>query len=190
VDFPVVRLLVPGDRDAQVTIGAVGENGTAAGDSYATTVKAGTVAEVPLKNLKDGNYTVTVNANVPVVAAARTSVIGSKTRDFSWFSSGQALQKKLIVAVPSGSNAILHFANPGEKDRTVTIEGVNGSNKPSTLTVPAEGGANVAVAANTYRVSGADGVFGSVSFAGDGRASSYVLAPPGPLAAPITVYPN
>ncbi|MFP3415795.1 DUF5719 family protein, partial [Bacillus sp. SIMBA_074] len=48
VDFPVVRLLVPGDKDAQVTVGAVGETGTAAGNSYATTVKAGTVAEIPL----------------------------------------------------------------------------------------------------------------------------------------------
>ncbi|WP_431246843.1 DUF5719 family protein [Leifsonia xyli] len=139
VDFPVVRLLAPGDRDAQVTIGAVGETGTAAGDSYATTVKAGTVAEVPLDHLKDGSYTVTVNANVPVVASVRTSVIGSKARDFTWFSSAQPLQKELLASVPSGGSATLHFANAGEADRTVTVIGLGGGGKPTKLTIPAEG---------------------------------------------------
>jgi len=190
VDFPVVRLLVPGDKDAQVTIGAVGEAGTAAGNSYATTLKAGTVAEVPLDQLKDGSYTVTVNSSVPVVAAVRTSVIGTKLRDFTWFASSQPLQKELLASVPSGGEATLHLANAGESDRTVTVTGMTGGGKPTKLTVPAEGGALVKVAPGGYRVSGADGLHGSISFAGDGRASSFALAPPGALAAPITVYPN
>ncbi|MEV8214523.1 DUF5719 family protein [Leifsonia sp. NPDC077715] len=190
VDFPVVRLLVPGAADAKVTVGAVGEAGTAAGNSYATTLKAGTVAELPLENLKDGDYTVTVNSDVPVVAAVRTTVIGSKTRDFSWFSSARPLQKELAAAVPSGASATLHFANPGDGDQTVTIQGARGGGSPTKLTIPAEGGAQVKVAPGTYTVTGAAGLTGSVSLSADGRASSFVLAPPGPLAAPITVYPN
>ncbi|WP_020075403.1 DUF5719 family protein [Cryocola sp. 340MFSha3.1] len=188
--YPVVRLLVPGDTDAQITIGAVGEAGTAAGDSYATTVKAGTVAEVPLDHLKDGNYTVTVNANVPVVAAVRTSVIGTRTRDFTWFSSAQPLQRDLLATVPKDGAATFHFANAGEADKTVTVQGLAPGSKPATLTVPAEGGALLRVAPDSYRVTGADGLRGSISFAADGRASSFALTPPGPLAAPITVYPN
>ncbi|MBW8870734.1 MAG: hypothetical protein JF618_00655, partial [Leifsonia sp.] len=190
VDFPVVRLLVPGDTDAQVTIGAVGEAGTAAGESYATTVKAGTVAEVPLDHLKDGNYTVTVNSSVPIVASARTSVIGAKTRDFTWFASARPLQKGLLAAVPSGGSATMHFANPGEKDQAITVVGVTGGGKQSKLTVPAEGGVTLKVAAGSYRVTGAGALYGSVSFSAEGRASSFTLAPPGALAAPITVYPN
>lgn len=190
VDFPVVRLLVPGDKDAQVTVGAVGEAGTSAGNSYAASLKAGTVAEVPLDHLKDGSYTVTVNSTVPVVAAARTSVIGAKTRDFSWFSSAQPLQKSLLAVIPSGPQATLHFANRGEADRTVTVQGLAHGSKPMKVAVPAEGGAGLRVAAGTYRVTGADGLEGSVSFGADGRASSFALAPPGPLASPIRVYPN
>lgn len=190
VDFPVVRLLAPGDKDAQVTIGAVGETGTAAGDSYATTIKAGTVAEVPLNRLKDGNYTVTINSSVPVVAAARTTVIGAKTRDFSWFASSPVLQKSLLAVVPTGATATLHFSNAEDADRTISIEGLSGGGKPTKLVVPAEGGANLRVGANGYRVTGADGLRGSISFSGDGRASSFALTPPGPLAAPIEVYPN
>lgn len=190
VDFPVVRLLVPGDKDAQITIGAVGETGTSAGDSYATTLKAGTVAEVPLDHLKDGSYTVTVDSSVPVVAAARTSVIGTDARDFTWFASGQALQKKLLATIPAGGEATIHLANAGDSDRAVTVEKVSGGGGLVKLTVPAEGGALVTVSPGNYRVTGADGLRGSVSFTGDGLASSFVLSPPGALAAPLAVYPN
>jgi len=188
--YPVVRLLAPGTTDAQVTIGAVGETGTAVGDSYATTVKAGEVAEIPLDHLKDGSYTVTVNSSVPLVAAVRTTVIGSKSRDFTWFSSAQELRGELLASVPSGAGASLHFANPGEKDQTVTVTGSGSGKKPSKLVVPAEGGAVLRVSPDNYRITGADGLRGSISFAADGRASSFALTPPGPLAAPITVYPN
>jgi hypothetical protein len=189
VDYPVVRILVPGDTDAQVTIGAVGETGTEAGDSYATTVKAGTVAEVPLQRLKDGSYTVTVNSSVPVVAAARTSVIGTKLRDFAWFSSAQQLRKNVLAVMPAGASAALHVANAGEADRTLSIEPLSGG-AAVTLTVPAEGGAHVKLPAGGYRIAGADGLRAAVSLSGDGQTSAFVLTPPGPLAAPITVYPN
>ncbi|WP_348786846.1 DUF5719 family protein [Leifsonia sp. NPDC080035] len=188
VDFPAVRILVPGAEDAQVTIGAVGENGTAAGNSYAQTVKAGNVAEIPLGNLKDGSYTVTVNSSVPVVASVRTSVIGSKARDFAWFASSPTVSDKQLVAVPTGPSPVLHFANAGEKDVPVTVTPESGA--PFTVTVPAEGGAKHAVKPGTYTVEGAKGLIASVSFAGDGLSSSFALEPPGPLAAPIDVYPR
>jgi hypothetical protein len=188
VDFPAVRILVPGDRDAKITIGAVGETGTNAGNSYAQTVKAGNVAEIPLDNLKDGNFTVTVRSDVPVVAAVRTSVIGTKTRDFSWFVSAPAIGDSQLVAVPPGPKPMLHFANSGEADAKVKIEPSSG--KPIALTVPAEGGANVTIPTGRYTLTGADGLEVSVSLGGDGQSSSFAVSPAGPLAAPIEVYPN
>lgn len=188
VQFPALRIFVPGDTDADVTVGVVGEEGTAAGTSHAQTVKAGNVAEIPLDNLKDGSYTVTVNSSVPVVAAARTTTIGTSTRDFAWFVSSAPIGDSLLAAIPTGPGGMLHLANPDEKDRTVTLTTAAG--KASTLVVPAEGAAQVAVSATTYTISGADGLRGSVSFAADGASSTFALAPPGPLAAPIEVYPR
>lgn len=188
VDFPAVRVLVPGDRDAKITIGAVGEAGTNAGNSYAQTVKAGNVAEIPLDNLKDGNFTVTIRSDVPVVAAVRTSVIGTKTRDFSWFVSAPAIGDSQLVAIPPGPKPLLHFANAGEADAKVKVEPAAGA--PISVTVPAEGGANVALPSDRYTVKGADGLEVSVSVSGDGQASSFAVAPAGPLAAPIDVYPH
>jgi hypothetical protein len=188
VEFPAVRIFVPGTDDADVTIGVVGEEGTAAGTSYAQTVKAGNVAEIPLQNLKDGNYTVTINSSVPVVAAARTTSIAGAQRDFAWFVSSAPIGDQLLVAVPSGPGARLHLANAEEKDQTVTVTSADG--KATKLVVPAEGAANVALGATQYTLKGADGLRGSVSFASAGATSTFALAPPGPLAAPIEVYPR
>ncbi|GAB3585280.1 hypothetical protein GCM10027406_33280 [Leifsonia lichenia] len=187
-DLPAVRVFVPGDQDADITVGAVGENGTAVGNSYAQTVKAGVVAEIPLDHLKDGNYTVTVRSSVPVVAAARTSVAGAKSQDFTCFASSQPMGDTFLAAVPAAPTPMMHFANPGATDQKITIEGRTGT--PATLTIPAEGAANVKVGAGMYTVTGGDGLYVSVSFAADGLASSFALNPPGPLAAPIEVYPR
>jgi len=188
VEFPALRIFVPGTTDADVTVGVVGEEGTAAGTSHAQTVKAGNVAEIPLTDLKDGSYTVTINSSVPVVAAARTTSIGASKRDFAWFVSSAPLGDSLLAAVPTGPGGVLHLANPDEKDRTVTITPAGG--KAATLVVPAEGAAHLAVSATRYTIENAEGLRGSVSFAADGANSTFALAPPGPLAAPIEVYPR
>jgi hypothetical protein len=119
----------------------------------------------------------------------RTSVIGAKTRDFAWFSSAQALQKETLAVIPGNGQAALHLANAGDADRSLSIAPLSGG-APIALKVPAEGGAHVKLPAGSYRITGADDLRGSVSLSDDGQTSSFALAPPGPLAAPITVYPN
>jgi hypothetical protein len=83
---------------------------------------------------------------------------------------------------------MLHLSNPTEADRTVTMTPQNGAAKK--VTVPAEGGSNLVVAGGRYTLDGAKGLYGSVSMGADGVASSFALNPPGPLAAPIEVYPR
>ncbi|GAA1446597.1 DUF5719 family protein [Leifsonia poae] len=186
VDLPAVRVFVPGDQPAEVAVGAVGESGTAAGNSVSVTVKPGVVAEIPLQNLKDGNYTVTVHSSEPVVAAARTSVMGAKTRDFSWFVSSQPMSDRFLVVVPSAPAPIIHLANAGTTDRAVTLTAESG--KKLKFTVPGEGAVNRPIPAGTYTADGADDLVTSISFSKDGSASSFALNPPGPLAAPLDVY--
>ncbi|MEY9951150.1 DUF5719 family protein [Leifsonia sp. EB34] len=188
VEFPTVRVFVPGTQDAQITIGAVGEAGTAAGNSYAQTVKAGNVAEIPLDHLKDGNFDVTVRSNVPVVAAVRTSVIGTKTRDFAWFVSSPPIPGSQFLAVPPGPAARVHFANAADKNATVKLQPESGP--AISLTVPAEGGAGAVVPSGRYTITGGGGMVVAVSFIADGQTSAFAVSPAGPLAAPIEVYPH
>ena len=98
------------------------------------------------------------------------------------------LGDSLLAVIPDGPGPVLHFANSGEKDQKVTV--TYGDGKGSVLTVPAEGSANIKVHSGAYSVTGAEGLRGSVSLAGDGLSSTFPLAPPGPLATAIDVYPH
>jgi hypothetical protein len=189
-DLPAVRLFVPGTQAATVRIGALGEKGTAMGNSYSATLKPGVATEIPLDHLSDGRYTVTIDSTEPVVAAARTSTVAGKAFDFGWFVATEQVADTFLAAVPPGPGAVLHFANSGEDGPDVTVKVVvKGATK--TLVVPSGGSIGLALPQpGTYTVSGAKGLYVSTSLAGNGLVSSFPVNPPGPLASPIEVYPK
>ncbi|MDQ1583149.1 MAG: hypothetical protein QOF36_1203 [Microbacteriaceae bacterium] len=188
-DLPAARIFVPGNKAATVRIGVVGETGTIAGNSISATVQPGVVTEVPLDHLADGDFTVMIDATQPVVAAARTSIVGTAAKDFAWFVASPPLNGSFLAAVAAGPGATLHLANDSEKDVTATV--TNPSGVASKVTVPAQGGVGVAApAAGIYRVESGNPVTASVSYVGDGLMTSFAINPPGPLATSVTVYPK
>jgi hypothetical protein len=189
-DLPAVRVFVPGTQAATVRVGALGEKGTAMGDSYSATVKPGIVTEIPLDHLSDGTYTVTIDSTQPLVAAARTSTVSGKAFDFGWFVATEQVDDSFVAAVPPGPGAVLHFANSGEDGPDATVKVVV-KKVTKTLVVPSGGSAGIALpASGTYSVSGAKGLYVSTSLTGKGLVSSFPVNPPGPLAKPIEVYPK
>ena len=189
-DLPALRVFVPGTQAATVRVGALGEKGTAMGNSYSATVKPGIVTEIPLDHLSDGNYTVTIDSTQPLVAAARTSTVSGKAFDFGWFVATEQADDSFVAAVPPGPGAVLHFANSGEDGPNVTVKvAVKGSTK--TLVVPSGGSAGLTILQpGTYTVTGAKGLYVSTSLVGKGLVSSFPVSPPSPLASPIEVYPK
>jgi hypothetical protein len=67
---PAVRVGVPGEQDAVVTVTAYGVSGKPV--AVKSNIPAGRVVELPFDSLDDGVYTLVVSATQPVVAAART----------------------------------------------------------------------------------------------------------------------
>ena len=189
-DLPAVRVFVPGTQAATVRVGALGEKGTAMGNSYSATVKPGIVTEIPLDHLSDGTYTVTIDSTQPLVAAARTSTVSGKAFDFGWFVAAEQVDDSFLAAVPQGPGAFLHFANSGEDGPDVKVNVVVKGVK-KTLVVPSGGSAGIALpASGMYSVTGAKGLYASTSLTGKGLVSSFPVNPPGPLASPIEVYPK
>jgi hypothetical protein len=186
---PAVRVVVPGDKPATVRIGIVAEKGTSVGSSASVTLQPKTVQEVPLDHLIDGSFTVTIDSDQPVVVGARTSTSGPNGADFAWFAASQPLTGSTLVPVSAGPGATIHLANRSKKDAAVTVSGASGTGKD--VAVPAQTSVPVTVgSAGAYTVSGAAGLYVSVSLAGGGLSSSYTVAPPDALASPVTVYPK
>lgn len=98
---PNLRIAVPGAEDAVVRWTVLGTDGPVAGEAAATTVPAGTVVDIPVEGLTPGTYAVAVDADVPVVAAVRTTTgPADAAHDIAWSPAGQPLSGTAVVALP------------------------------------------------------------------------------------------
>lgn len=202
----IVRLLAPGDTDADATMTLRPTPGTAEpviedGEKLTPEtvvvpieLKAGTVTDIPFDHLLDGSYTITIDSTEPIVAAARSSLIGETetdttdaATDFAWFATAPPLEGTALVSVAPGPGTVLHLVNPTPDPVRADIHAAAGA---STATdVPAGGAIAVPVTAGgNYTITGFATLHISVSYTGDGALASFGVTGPLPLASAITVY--
>lgn len=70
---PTIRLFLPSRQASSATITVLAENGNVTGKPIKADLQPGTVTDLPLDQLSDGNYTVIVTSKVPVLASVRVS---------------------------------------------------------------------------------------------------------------------
>ncbi|MBF4623616.1 DUF5719 family protein [Clavibacter sp. VKM Ac-2872] len=187
-----VRILAPGTEDADVSVSVTPEEGTdGTGTTFTVQVDAGRTVDVPVADLTDGRYAVTVQSSVPVTAAVR-SVSGaaeSGATDFAWLPSAEALTRDALVSVPAGPAPLLHLRNAGDQPAAVTARPTDGSAAVS-LDVPAGSEVSAAVeGGRTYLLEGATGLTATVTLAEPGRSAALPVVPVLPAADPLRVHP-
>ena len=179
----IVRVFVPGAVDADATIRVLSAEDGVASSGFDLTLAAGVVTDVPIDELPDGSYTVVVETSVPTVTAVRASTINGDASDLAWFAAGDALTDSAFVSVANGDSAILELGNPGDAAASVKVGDMS-------VTVPAGSSVTVPVGDNqSYLVTGAEGIFGSVSYASPGRLASYLLGASATRQPPVIIYP-
>ncbi|WP_168209083.1 DUF5719 family protein [Agromyces intestinalis] len=189
--FPALRLLAPGADDVEATVSVVPEQGGAR-TSIDVSLLAGQTIDVPLGELSPGAYAIDLVADGPVVAAARSSFAPGEeeddTGDFAWFPATTALIGDLAVAVPDVPAPVLHLVAAGTDDVDVVVA-TRGAQRD--VTVPGGGGVAVTLRPGDQVVlRGVEGLHASVSSIGARMLSSFSVEPPGPVDAPIRVYPR
>ncbi len=192
----VLRLFVPepvsppssdGSTQAKTTVSIAPEGSPAAGTSFSLTAAAGRVMDVPIDIPTDGNYTVTVTADRPLVAGVRVSTVGSSgATDFAWLAAASPLTGPSQLSVAVGPSPELHLVNSATAPVTVQLTSAAGS---SAVPIPAGSSTVVPVTPGSYRLAGFSSLRAAVSYSGDGTISGFTLYPPQPAAKPITVYP-
>ncbi|KRE26059.1 hypothetical protein ASG80_04405 [Agromyces sp. Soil535] len=193
-DFPAVRLFAPGDDPVDVSIGVV-PGAAGGGGTIEATLEPGRVQDVPLGFLEAGVYTIRIEADAPVVAAARATVGGTEGQtdaaapsDLAWTVATAPLLDAAVVAVPPGPSPTLQLVNPGGAAAAVTVT-EDGTER--TVSVPAGGAASLPLGgASSVVLRGTSGLHATVSFAGSDELASFGVQPPGPLDSPIRVYPH
>ncbi|CAD5993448.1 DUF5719 family protein [Agreia sp. COWG] len=183
-----LRVFVPGTSDATITVSVASESSGTADGSYTLNANAGVVSELPLKDLPDGTYSVTLSSTAPIVASARTSALAPGALDFSWNQAAAGLTSDVLVPVAPGPAPRIHLANSGSADAAVTL--APGSGPDVKVVVPAGGTKGLDAQPNTvYSVKTTAPVAISVGYSDTGKLSAYTIAVPSALAAPIVVYP-
>ena len=188
--IPTVRLMTVGDAPATVQVGVISAAGTAAGSSTQVSLEPGIATEVPFPELTVGSYSVQVSSDEPVVAAARTSAVGTAGRDFAWYPSSSELDGDFLVSVAAGPSPTLHLVNTATTDAEIVATPTTGE----TLRVSVAAGARADLplaASASYVVTGGQSTIASVGYVGyvgDGQLASFALNPAGPLAESIRVY--
>ena len=187
----VLRLFVPGQVDGVASV-VVTQDGAAQEAADAVTeftvdAIALEATEIPLSGLSDGSYTVTVTSTVPIVASARSSVLTETgAADFAWYPAAPALDDTVLISVPSGPTPVLHLANDSDTEAALTL--ASGASE-TPLVVPPGDTLSVGVPPGAdLSLTGARGIRATLTFAGPGATSAFVLTPAGPPSPEVTVY--
>lgn len=99
---PVVRVFVPGKDQATVTVQVTGSNSKTFGTVVRETVKPGTVMDIEIPGLEDGDYVAMVSADVEIQSAVRLSRITSSTApDFTWIPAAEQFTGKRNITAPN-----------------------------------------------------------------------------------------
>lgn len=200
-----LRVLVPGEGPAEISISAVQENGTSLEETSTLKVERGIVTDFPLGDFTDGTWTLTVSSDHPAVASVRTSTVSLsevtrgdggtpvpasddvRATDFAWFVGAPELENRSLVSVAAGPSPMLHFVNTGSSDALISIDATQGAG--TSVTVAPQMTLAVPVAADeSYRLGGFDSVRVAVSYHGRGALAGFVVSPPDRGSQPITVF--
>lgn len=179
-----MRLFTVGDAATDVTITLRDATGETL-DPLELTLVPGVVADVPLGAYPVGRYSVTVQADQPIVGGLRTSLVNAPY-DFGWYQPSEPLDGSTDVAVAPGPNPRMQLATIADIPVTITLTKPDGTTQRLTLQPGVT--TSVDVPAGEYRIAGMLGTIAAVTYDGPGQMSGVPVVTGSPLADDITVH--
>lgn len=120
---PILRITAPGDKDAEFTAQVLGADGSSFGTVIQGTVPAGSTRDFALEDVADGNYSIHIESDQPLLAASRFSRMSGSNADFAW---AQAVRpSKLNAGFSTVPGAITALSIMNAKDRSASVS-ING----------------------------------------------------------------
>jgi hypothetical protein len=185
----VLRMLSPSlPATARVSVNSAGRSETV-GEPQELALEPGKPLELALNGLAPGAYTVTVEADAPVVAAVWQATGVSSGDDFAWYTPAPEVSVPSLFATPGGPTPSLTLVNPADEPVTVEVAQTDGGSALN-LTVPASGSVAVRLATRTvYLFDPQAPVRAGLSFSGDGALAGVPVWPADVATPEIVVYP-
>jgi hypothetical protein len=121
---PNLAVFVPGNKPATFTAQVVSADAETFGTVVQASVQGGKAQLFPLTGLKDGNYSIFITSDQPILTAAqlsRTNSTKTPNTDFTWLAGLEAASGERTINVPKSGISKLSIANSGEQTAVVTM---------------------------------------------------------------------
>lgn len=132
---PMLRVTVPGDKEATFTAQVVGSDGSSFGTVIQGTVPARTTKDFEISDVADGNYAVQFDSDQPILASARYSRAVGNVADFAWATQVEASELDAGFSVPRATTSKLSLVNPTANPVAVNLSGQTINIKPNSNVV-------------------------------------------------------
>jgi hypothetical protein len=113
----LLRVFVPGTKDAKVTFEVNGSNDKTFGTVLSVTAPAGKVSDFKVSGLADGDYVGFLKSNVPVLSGfglVRSKISAASYTDFAWLNPAESFSSTRYISVPAAGISKLSLVNPGK----------------------------------------------------------------------------
>jgi hypothetical protein len=120
---PILRVTAPGDKDAEFTAQVLGADGSSFGTVIQGAVPAGSTRDFALEDVADGNYSIHIESDEPILASSRFSRISGSNADFSWAQAVAPSKLNAGFSTIPGAVSALSIMNPNDRSASVSISG-------------------------------------------------------------------
>lgn len=121
---PSLHIFVPGNVEANFTAQVISSTPGAFGTVVKQTVAPNHSNRFELSGLTDGDYSVVIQSDQPVLAQVTFSrVVASQDTDFAFLSPSPAIVLKRSIVAPLSALSRLSLVNPTDQSASVTIAG-------------------------------------------------------------------
>ena len=120
-----LRVFVPGDKDAQITLEVLGTDEETFGTVISVTAPAGKVTDFGINGLADGDYVGYLRSDQEVFSSIRLvrSRVGDDAyTDFAWINPAEGFTSPRYLAVPKAGISKLSIANPSSEATQVSLK--------------------------------------------------------------------
>ena len=134
-----VRIVNPTNQEATVLVRVAGATASTFGTVIQQKVSANSASDVAVTGLSDGDFTIFVSSDQPVLAAAklnRTNLASTPNTDFTWLPALAPSSGRQVIPVPSVGIAKVAIVNPSNQPAAVSLKSGNSSQN---LRIPASG---------------------------------------------------
>jgi Family of unknown function (DUF5719) len=121
----ILRVYVPGDADANLTLQVLGTDSNTFGTVLSVTAPAGKASDFKIAGLKDGNYFGFMQSNVETrssIRLVRSNTSGDAYTDFAWLNATEPFTNPRYVTVSKAGISKLSLVNPSNKQTKVTLK--------------------------------------------------------------------